>query len=85
MAKLKRKQIYLDEESEREIKQLAYTTKTSEAEIIREAVQSFLEMKRRDMEAKSDPLRDLIGLCDNPKGPKDASVHHDSYLYGRKK
>ena len=35
------------------------------------------------MIAKKDPLQKLIGLCDEPEGPLDASIHHDKYLYGK--
>ncbi|MBI4686967.1 MAG: hypothetical protein HY756_04190 [Nitrospirae bacterium] len=80
---LKRKQIYLDEESESAIKQLSSSTKISEAEHIRRAVTVYLSKYRRKRHEK-DPLLDLIGICDNPKGPTDASLHHDKYLYGKK-
>ena len=82
MANLKRKQIYLDEESDHALKILAVTTKISEAEHIRRAVKKYIA-KQKGTIAKEDPLRKLIGLCDKPDGPTDASIHHDSYLYGK--
>jgi len=82
MADLKRKQIYLDEESDRALKRLALTTKISEAEHIRRAVKKYIAKQKVKM-AEEDPLRKLIGLCDKPDGPMDASVHHDKYLYGK--
>ncbi len=82
MASLKRKQIYLDEESERGLKQLALSTKTSEAELIRRAVRDYLARQKADI-PEQDPLLDLIGLCDSPEGPIDASIQHDKYLYGK--
>ena len=83
MANLKRKQIYLDEESDRALKRLAFTTKISEAEHIRRAVRKYIAKKSAGI-VKEDPIKELIGLCDRPDGPTDASVHHDRYLYGKK-
>ena len=82
MSNLRRKQIYLDEESDRALKRLALTSKISEAEHIRRAVKKYIA-KQKGKIAKEDPLQRLIGLCDEPDGPTDASVHHDRYLYGK--
>jgi hypothetical protein len=82
MANLKRKQIYLDEESDRSIKSLALATKISESEHIRRAIKRYIARQKGKM-AEEDPLRQLIGLCDKPDGPTDASIHHDRYLYGK--
>lgn len=81
MVNFKRKQIYLDEESDRALKGLALTTKISEAEHIRRAVKNYITKQKVKMVEK-DPLQKLIGLCDKPDGPTDASIHHDKYLYG---
>jgi Ribbon-helix-helix protein, copG family. len=82
MSNLKRKQIYLDDESDRALKRLALTTKISEAEHIRRAVKRYIAKQRAKI-GEEDPLRKLIGLCDEPDGPTDASLHHDRYLYGK--
>ncbi|MBW1796509.1 MAG: CopG family transcriptional regulator [Deltaproteobacteria bacterium] len=82
MANLKRKQIYLDEESDRALKRLALATKISEAEHIRRAVKKYIA-KQKAKRREADPLRKLIGLCDKPDGPTNASIHHDRYLYGK--
>lgn len=82
MANFKRKQIYLDEESDRSIKSLALATKISESEHIRRAIKRYIARQKGKM-AEEDPLRQLIGLCDKPDGPTDASIHHDRYLYGK--
>jgi len=82
MGNLKRKQIYLDEESDRALKRLAATTKISEAEHIRRAVKKYIAKQKSKM-TEEDPLRKLIGLCDKPDGPTDSSIHHDRYLYGK--
>jgi hypothetical protein len=70
MANLKRKQIYLDEESDRALKRLALTTKISAAEHIRRAVKKYIT-KQKGMMAEEDPLQKLIGLCDKvPRTPQ---------------
>ena len=83
MGNLKRKQIYLDEESDRALKSLAVSTKVSESEHIRRAIKKYVVKHKSNIPDK-DPLKKLIGLCDNPDGPSDASVNHDKYLYGKK-
>jgi hypothetical protein len=80
---LKRKQIYLDEESERKIRKLARATGLSEAEHIRRAVASYVG-GLPDTDSAEDPLLQMIGICDSESGPKDGAIHHDKYLYGRK-
>ena len=81
--KLKRKQVYIDEVSDSKLKSLAATTRTAEAEHIRRALKLYLSRKAISVH-KDDPLLKLIGLCDKLTGPKDASTHHDQYLYGKK-
>jgi hypothetical protein len=83
LANLKRKQVYLDEESDQALKSLAFSTKISEAEHIRRAVRKYIARLKVGI-ANDDPLKELIGLCDSPVGPTDASIHHDRYLYGKK-
>jgi len=83
MGNLKRKQIYLDEESALALKSLAVATKVSESEHIRRAIKKYV-IKHKSKMPDEDPLQKLIGLCDNPAGPTDASVNHDKYLYGKK-
>lgn len=83
MGNLKRKQIYLDEESDRALKSLAVATKVSESEHIRRAIKKYVVKQKRNV-PDQDPLKKLIGLCDDPVGPTDASVNHDKYLYGKK-
>ena len=83
MANFKRKQIYLDEESDQALKMLAFATKISEAEHIRRAVRKYIAKMQAET-GNDDPLKEVIGLCDSPDGPTDASSHHDRYLYGKK-
>ena len=62
---------------------LAFATKISKAGHIRRAVRKYIA-KLKAAVGKDDPLKELIGLCDSPDGPTDASIHHDRYLYGKK-
>ena len=81
---LKRKQIYLDSESERRIRKLAEATGLSEAEHIRRAIASYVS-DIPQAEINQHPLIQMIGICNSKAGPKDAAVNHDKYLYGRKR
>jgi len=81
---LKRKQIYLDPDSDRTIKKLARITRLPEAEHIRRAVADYLRRTPQATPGQVDPLLRLIGICDSPKGPRDAALRHDTYLYGSK-
>lgn len=80
---LRRKQIYLDSESERRVRTLARATGLSEAEHIRRAVASYVE-DFPDAASTDHPLLHMIGICGADAGPRDAARHHDKYLYGRK-
>ena len=85
-AVMKRKQIYLDIEQDKRLKRLAGKVGKSEAALVREALEVY--MTREQSIAKplgNDPLLELIGLCQNPEGPKDASFNHDLYLYGKER
>lgn len=73
-----RKQIYLDESDDRQVRKLARAEGRSAAALIREAIRSYLE---RRAEAPRDPLREVIGAFEG--GSPDASVAHDAYLYQR--
>ena len=79
---MRRKQLYLDELSERALKRLAARTGRSEAFHVREALRRYLgEQQQGD----GDPLDGLIGLVDDPHGPDDVAENHDHYLYGAPK
>ncbi len=79
---MRRKQIYLDDASERALKRLAARTGRSEASHIREALQRYLAS---GSEQTDDPLERLIGLVDDDAGPDDVAEEHDHYLYGAPK
>jgi len=79
---MRRKQIYLDDASERALKRLAARTGRSEASHIREALQRYLAS---GAELDDDPLERLIGLVEDEHGPDDVAEEHDHYLYGAPK
>lgn len=76
---MRRKQIYLDDASERALKRLAARTGRSEASHIREALQRYLSA---GSDLVDDPLERLIGLVPDELGPDDVAEEHDHYLYG---
>ncbi|MCR4402360.1 MAG: ribbon-helix-helix domain-containing protein [Firmicutes bacterium] len=81
---MKRKQIYLDDESDSLLKKWAAMRGVSEASLVREAVAGYLdELERRGRKSRSDdPLAGLVGMY---KGdvPPDAAQDHDRYLYNQ--
>lgn len=79
---MRRKQLYIDEESERALKRLAARTGRSEAFHVREALHRYIGEQPSD---DTDPLEALIGLVDDPHGPADVAENHDHYLYGAPK
>jgi predicted transcriptional regulator len=79
---MRRKQIYLDDASERALKRLAARTGRSEASHIREALQRYLAS---GAELEDDPLERLIGLVEDEHGPDAVAEEHDHYLYGAPK
>jgi len=77
---MKRKQIYLEEDADQQLKTMAMRHGCSEASLIREAVTQFL--KREDRPAAGDedsPLSRMIGMV--KKGRRDSALRHDQYLY----
>lgn len=72
-----RKQIYLPEEYEEQLKKMVVLMKLTESEIIRRAIGEYL--KQIKGVKKSKKLYDLVGLC--RIGKKDSAINHDKYLY----
>jgi hypothetical protein len=80
---MRRKQLYLDDASDRALKRLAARTGRSEASHVREALRRYLG--EQPGEDQGDPLERLIGLVDDERGPVDVAENHDHYLYGAPK
>jgi hypothetical protein len=75
---MRRTQIYLDEELDRELRAVAATEGRSAADLIREAVRRYLA--ERASGAPVDPIAAMIGSVEGL--PSDASAEHDRDLYG---
>lgn len=80
---MRRKQLYIDEDLDRSLKQLALRTGRSEAEHVRLALRMYLE--EHFIEPAEDPLLAISGLVGDPEGPDDVAEEHDHYLYGAPK
>lgn len=81
-----RKQLYIPEELQRQIKLLVLKEKKTEAEVVRELLASALDRKKR-VKGRSfrNPADFLLSIAlYKVKGPRDLSSRLDDYLYGRK-
>ncbi|HEV8241280.1 MAG TPA: ribbon-helix-helix domain-containing protein [Thermoanaerobaculia bacterium] len=78
-----RKQIYIDEELDEDLKVLSARTGEPEAAHVRAALRGYLEAHRMPAE-DVDPLYAMIGMVDD-QGPSDVAEEHDHYLYGTPK
>ncbi|MCL6561058.1 MAG: ribbon-helix-helix domain-containing protein [Firmicutes bacterium] len=77
MEKMVRKQTYISPDQDKALKRRAKKEGTTEAEIIRRAIDRYI----REHEALKNPLLDIIGIAG--KGPADGSENHDRYIYDR--
>ena len=84
---MKRKQIYIEESQERELKERAQKRGVPEAVLIREALDVYLAEKPfpRFERPEDNPLWGIVGLIDDPNAPTDGSINHDHYIYGTPK
>jgi len=79
-----RKQIYIDDELEEDLKVLSARTGEPEAAHVRAALRRYLEAHRMPHDG-ADPLLEMIGMVDDADGPSDVAEEHDHYLYGAPK
>ena len=79
----KRTQVYFPGEVYRKIEKQAREEDKSSAQIIREAVDKFLEEKNRTMDWQNDPFFQAVGILESEAG--DLSENHDAYVYGKRK
>ena len=77
--------LYLPEELDRQIKNVAKNQKKSKAEVIRSAVENGLKSINQDNSAGLKAFAKLaeIGIKHNVKGPKDSAKRHDYYLWAK--
>jgi predicted transcriptional regulator len=83
MVSEKRTQVYFPNEVYRKIEKQARAEDKSSAQIIREAVEKFLNDKNTAIDWQNDPLFQAVGILESKAG--DLSEKHDSYLYGKRK
>jgi metal-responsive CopG/Arc/MetJ family transcriptional regulator len=83
MVSEKRTQVYFPHEVYRKIEKQAQEEDKSSAQIIREAVEKFLDDKNRAIDWQGDPLFKAVGILESKAG--DLSENHDTYIYGRRK
>ena len=83
MVSEKRTQVYFPKEVYRKIEKQAREEDKSSAQIIREAVEKFLDEKNRDVDWENDPIFQSVGILEGEAG--DLSENHDAYVYGGKK
>ena len=76
---MRRTQIYLDEDLDRELRAVAASEGRSAADLIREAVRRYLA--ERGGGGVTDPILAMIGTVDGL--PADAATEHDRDLYGQ--
>jgi metal-responsive CopG/Arc/MetJ family transcriptional regulator len=75
---MRRVQIYIDEDLDDSLRQVAALEGRPAAAVIRDAVRAYIESRRHV--PKDDPFRSIIGAYSG--GPDDAAQDHDRYLYG---
>jgi hypothetical protein len=77
--RLRRKQIYLDEETERQLAEVTLVRRASESAVVREALKEYFRRVWQERESRPNPLEELAGGLGD--GPGDAAERHDFYLY----
>lgn len=75
-----RKQLYIDEDLERQLKLIARQSGQPEAHHVREALRAYLS--RHLPRPARDPWLSVVALVDDADGPTDVAADHDHYLYG---
>jgi hypothetical protein len=81
--RMKRTQIYLEEEHYRALRERARKRGTSLAAVLREILDEGLKIKTANAAPEKDPLDDVIGLA---KGTGDAVAENVSdFLYGKRR
>lgn len=79
---MRKKQIYLEESADDELRKWSALKGTSEASLVREAIGEYLARlkKEQDEKAVANPLLKMVGKCP-AQGDPDSSEAHDVYLY----
>ena len=77
--RMHRMQFYIEPRVRDELASLAERRSVSMAQLIREAILSFIS--REAQAPDGDPLLDIVGMIDSPDVPIDAAENHDRYIY----
>lgn len=81
---MERKQIYITEELNKKLKDIAYIQNKSESAVVREALEEYIIEKGKYKTNRDDnPLMNIIGLGET--GKNDIAKNHDKYLYKNEK
>ncbi len=78
-------QMFIEEYQKDALEKIHQDSNVSTAELIRNAIDFFLQRKEKKKEAAVEDktakkLLSIVGVCKG--GPKDLADKHDSYLYG---
>lgn len=76
---MRRTQIYLEEDVDRELRAVAAAEGRSAADVIREALRRYLSEREG---ATLDPILAMVGTISGL--PRDAAAEHDRDLYGKR-
>lgn len=76
--------LYIPDHLEKQIVQTAQSQKKSKAEVMRKALQEGLDVIEKQNKGGAEVLLKLAELAKKypVKGPRDASVNHDYYIWG---
>lgn len=76
--------LYIPENLEKQIEQAVQAQKKSKAEVLRQAIEKGLQELNSENNAGVEALFKLAKLAKKykVKGPRDASINHDYYLWG---
>lgn len=83
MVSEKRTQVYFPNEVYRKIEKLARDEDKSSAQVVREAVEKFLDEKNKAVDWENDPFFQAVGVLESDTG--DLSENHDAYIYKKRK
>ncbi|HEY7268930.1 MAG TPA: CopG family transcriptional regulator [Dehalococcoidia bacterium] len=83
---MKRKQIYIEDDQERRLKELAAERQVPESVLVRAALSEYLAKPFPRFDGPEDnPLWGLVGVVEDADAPRDGSTNHDHYIYGTPK
>lgn len=76
--------LYIPEQLEKKLKLTAQAQKKSKAEIMRQALEEGVNIIEKRQAGGAEVLLEIAKMAKKLKikGPKDASINHDYYLWG---